>query len=159
MPHTSLRPMHGFTLVELIMVIVLIGIVAVYAAPRMDANLFDARAAAQELAVAIRYTQEQSMNNSGAAPFEIAITGTGYAITQGGAPIPNPLDNSNYTDSGWAGEGVTTNVALSLCFNSRGRPFDAGCATATTTPTAITVTAGGDSVVLTVEALTGYVML
>ena len=150
---------RGFTLIELVLVMVLIAIVAIYAAPRMSSNIFDATAAARELLVAIRYTQEQSMNNSGAAPFEITITPSGFAITQGGNPVTNPLNGSNFTDQNWSGNGITTDTTTTLCFNARGRPFNSGCTTAATTPTTITITAGGDNITLTIEELTGYVIL
>ncbi len=148
---------NGFTLVELILTIIIVGILAVYALPRMSANAFDARAAAQELVEAIRYTQQMSMNNSGANPYRITISNSGYAVTQNGTPVINPLTGTApFSDSDWTGEGITTNTNTIVYFNSRGRPHDL----ATTTPLAanlsILVSAGGSNVTVILEQFTGY---
>lgn len=146
---------RGFTLVELVLTIIIVGIIAVYAAPRMNPQSFDAQVAAQELVEAIRYTQTMSMNNSGAAAYQITISNSGYRVTQNGVDIVNPLTGTAfYTDSGWAGKGISTNGNTTVSFNSRGRPFDAG-GPLTTNP-GIQVSAGGTSVTVQLEQLTGY---
>ncbi|PLY15165.1 MAG: hypothetical protein C0631_08585 [Sedimenticola sp.] len=44
-----MKRQHGFTLIELITVIFILSILAIYAAPRLTSKVFDARAAAGEL--------------------------------------------------------------------------------------------------------------
>ncbi len=52
-------PQRGFTLIELIMVIVIVGILAVFVAPRFfDANIFKARGFADEVKATLRYAQK-----------------------------------------------------------------------------------------------------
>ena len=55
----------GFTLIELIMVIVLIGIIAVYAAPRLS-SVTDTKAGAfvDKLRADIRYAQSQAVSTA-----------------------------------------------------------------------------------------------
>ncbi|MDP2143644.1 MAG: prepilin-type N-terminal cleavage/methylation domain-containing protein [Gallionella sp.] len=50
---------RGFTLVELVMVIVIVGILAMFVAPRFfDANIFQSRGAADQVRAALRYGQK-----------------------------------------------------------------------------------------------------
>jgi MSHA pilin protein MshC len=148
---------RGFTLVELVLTIIVVGIVAVYAAPRMAPSPFDAQAAAQELVEAIRYAQSMSMNSSGANPYRITITTAGYSVSQNGAPVVNPLTGSApYTDDNWAGKGIGTNTSTTVFFNSRGRPFDQGSGNPLGANLLIQVSAGSASANVRLEQLTGY---
>jgi MSHA pilin protein MshC len=146
---------RGFTLAELVLTIIIVGIIAVYAAPRMNPQSFDARIAAQELVEAIRYAQTMSMNNSGADPFRINIAGNGYSVTQNGTPVTSPLTGAPYTDDDWSGQGIGTDTTMSIFFNSRGRPYVAVDTPLTSNPV-IQVTAGGNTINVRLEQLTGY---
>jgi MSHA pilin protein MshC len=54
--------MRGFTRVELLMVIVIIGILAVVVGPRFfDRKVFDERLFHEQLASAVRYAQKQAL--------------------------------------------------------------------------------------------------
>ena len=77
---------RGFTLVELIMVMVLVGILSVYALPRLfDADLFESRGAADQVQAALRYAQKVavaqrrtvSVNLSAAAQADCGATLSG----------------------------------------------------------------------------------
>ncbi|MDN3608289.1 Tfp pilus assembly protein FimT/FimU [Vibrio ostreicida] len=60
------QPNRGFTLIELVMVIVLLGIVSVYAASRyVGKSSFDAQLLEQEVLSSLRLTQLRAMNRSG----------------------------------------------------------------------------------------------
>ena len=49
---------RGFTLIELIMVMVVVGILAVFVAPRFfDANVFKSRGFADQVQATLRYAQ------------------------------------------------------------------------------------------------------
>ncbi len=148
---------RGFSLIELVLVIVLLGILAVYAAARFSDRGYDLRAAGVELVQAIRHAQQRSMSNSGAGRYAIAIQPSGFRVTQGGVDVKNPMTGQTpYTDDGWAGRGISTNVAATVQFDARGEPLD-GTTGNPISPLAIVLSDGsGDSLTVTLQPLTGY---
>ena len=147
----------GFSLIELIVVIVLLGIISISVIARIDATSFDADVAAQDLVEAIRYAQHRSMNASGNNYFQVQITGAGFEVTQNGTPIINPTTGTApYTDNDWAGQGITSDTATIIFFNSRGVPFDLATGTELAAPVTIQVSYSGQSGGLRLEHLTGY---
>ena len=149
----------GFTLIELVMTIVIIGVIAVVAAPKLQLDGFSLRGASQDLVKAIRYTQMQSMNHSGANHYQIQLNGSGFTITQQGVSITDPITGAaDYSQDSQLWSGVSSNSTATISFNSRGTPClsPAPCATPATTNSTITLTKGGDSVIVTLERWTGY---
>ena len=56
------RQQHGFTLIELIMTIVIVGIIAVVAIPRFNSNsVFQSRGFADQVQAALRYAQKTAI--------------------------------------------------------------------------------------------------
>jgi MSHA pilin protein MshC len=148
---------RGFSLIELIVVIVLLGIISITVIARIDGSTFDANVAAQDLVEAIRYAQHRSMNASGNNYYQVEVTNTGFEVTQQGTPIVNPTTGTApYTDNGWAAEGITSDTATTIYFNSRGLPFDQGTGAELTTAVTIQVSFQGQSSSLRLEQLTGY---
>lgn len=154
-----MKHQRGFTLVELVLVIILVGVLAVYAAPRFDRDAFDVAAAADELTEAIRYTQEMAMSHSGMDDdgdnnpdnYRIAISTSGYTVSlvdsNSVANVPNPVTRAaSYTES-WSG--ISLSPATTINFNSRGRPDLAADVT-------ITLSLGGESETVTIERQTGF---
>lgn len=154
-----LKPSTGFTLIELVMVIVLIGILAIVAAPRLgDQAVYDLDRATHDLIEAIRYAQEQSMTHSGASAFQIAISTGGFTVTQSGTAITNPLDGTaGYTNSATEWAGVSVSAAETISFNSRGKPT---CTNACSEPddasVSLTLSKSGNTTSITIEKFTGY---
>ncbi len=150
---------RGFTLVELILVIVIVGVLAVYAAPRFDRDAFDVASAADELIEAIRYTQEMAMSHSGIDDdgdgnpdnYRITLSGGGYTVSlvdsNSTTNVPNPVTNAaSYTES-WSG--ISLGPATTINFDSRGRP-DLGA------DVTITLSRSGESATVDIERATGF---
>lgn len=155
-----MRMGRGFTLVELVMVIVLLGILAVVAAPRLG-NLasYELTRVSHDLIEAVRYAQQQSMIHSGADPFQIAISGGGYSVTQNGTAITNPLSGAaGYSADGAEWSGVSVTGSETISFDSAGKPacLSTPCSEPTDSSVVISLNKGGDSRSITIEKFTGY---
>jgi len=98
----------GFTVIELIIVIVIIGILAVMVIPRMmDTRTINARESAELVAADIRRTQELAL--SGISSQSVIFTsGNGYYIA-GGRTVTLP-------------SGVTIGTTTTITFNRQGVP-------------------------------------
>lgn len=159
----------GFTLIELVMVIVLVGVIAIYAAPRLNLDSYDATEAAGEVIEALRYTQALSMEHSGFDSdgdnnydyYCFQVVGNNYTISlidvddNPLAGIANPVTGAaTYTQS-WGGGITLTPSVNAICFSSRGEPVntaDAPLGNAT-----INVQSGTSTTTVTVEQLTGFI--
>ena len=142
------KQQSGFTLVELIMVIVIMGTLSAVVMSKFNRNAFDVVAASGELVQAIRYAQNKSMSHSGATNYQIAITATGYTVTQGGVAINHPVDGTLGYSRTWTDIALDTTATIS--FNAYGDP-------GLVAPLSITLSKGADSDVVTVENVTGFV--
>lgn len=69
----------GFTMVELIMVIVIIGVLAVFAAPRFNATDFNARGFHDETLAILRYAQKSAIAQR--RPVCVTFTGNSATLT------------------------------------------------------------------------------
>ncbi|MFZ2540648.1 MAG: GspH/FimT family pseudopilin [Gallionella sp.] len=151
---------RGFTLVELIMTMVIVGILAAVVAPRFfDNNVFQSRGFADELQASLRYAQKVAVAQRRVVcmAFDIVSVPNTLALTidtntppDGGcdAPLPSLADGANYVVRAPAGVAFGTAPApVDFSFNALGTPAPA--------PPTITITGATNGI--TIEPETGYV--
>jgi MSHA pilin protein MshC len=144
---------RGFTLIELIMVLVVIGALSIFITPRLNKTGFDTLSFQQELKTAIRYAQKVSIASE--CEVQVALTATSYTLYYpnttcnppdgfGSNPVADLVKSGAY--SGTAPSGVTISGLGNFYFTSNGSPNIAG-----------TITINPDGRTITVNALTGFV--
>lgn len=144
----------GFTLIELIMVLVVLGALSIFVLPRMfNKGSFDTIAFQQELKTAIRYAHKLSIASG--CEIQVSLTANSYALFYpnttcnppdgyGTNPVGHPVQSGNYSNT--TVTGVTIAGFGNFNFTAVGAPSAAGT---------ITINPGGKTIV--VNALTGYV--
>lgn len=152
--------MRGFTLIELIMVLVLLGILAAYAAPRIfNRGDFDARGMhdmsmaylryAQKTAIAQRRTVCMTLSSSGIS-LKVSMAANTFGCASATA-MNGPDGKAALSVSGVS---YSAFPSPDFSFDGLGQPVDSSGVALTTAQT-FTVAGAGRSI--TVEAGTGYV--
>ena len=144
----KMKNLAGFTLVELVMTMVIVGIISAVAIPRFfDTNVFQSRGFADQVQATLRYAQKVAIAQRRnvcatytASPARLALTVTVTASCDTAMNLPG--GSVNYIDSP---SGVAFSMTpASVTFDALGRPNPAAVATVGTTT-------------ITIEAETGYV--
>jgi MSHA pilin protein MshC len=149
----------GFSLIELIAVIVIIGALAVIALPRFNTSGFDRYAFRHELLSALRYAQKTAMASGcavevqldgGADSYRVVLRTSGSATDCGtggfGAPLQHPAAGGNYTGTAPAGADLQTTGAVR--FDGFGQNVSSPMVTSITL-------AGGPPI--QIDSVTGYI--
>ncbi len=125
---------EGFTLVELIMVIVLISILAVSVVPKfMDTSAISLQGGAALVVADIRYTQELAMSTHTSKTITFTTNDTYYTVNSQTMNLPSRVSISS---------GAT------FTFNSLGEPTTGG-------GSSVEIQAGSSTKAITVESYTG----
>jgi len=130
----------GFTMIELVMVIVIIGILAVVAAPKMNIGASSVSNGAELVASDIKATQLEAMSRH--MQVTISIIGGSQTYTYG---------NGRTRNLGEVNAALTVSSATPITFNSIGEPVGA------TAVKIITVASGASTQTVTVQPYTGKV--
>jgi MSHA pilin protein MshC len=150
----------GFTLIELIVVIVIMTIISAYAVARWPGVNINLNAQAQQLANQIRYTQSQAFANN--IQYRINLTSTSYSITDiNGNAVIDPVTGANTTSMS---SGITASFANLpnnlIAFDANGIPYTNSTATTVLASVAvITLSQGGVSRTVSISPQTGRVIV
>ena len=154
--------LNGFTLIELIVVVLLLGILSVFALGRLfDQNQFAARGFFDDTVNAVRFAQKLALSSgcdvqvslipaspSVAARYVLNQRATSCVLGDFTRPVPNPANRANDYQNN-APDGLIV-PAITITFNSRGLAV-AG------SDTTVTMTGGGVNYIFRVIAETGLV--
>ncbi|MDT8386978.1 MAG: type II secretion system protein [Thiogranum sp.] len=109
---------HGFTLVELVTVFVILGVLGFLLLPRFAHNEATGPAQADQLGRVLRHAQALAMGQGRSLTFAV-ISPTSYAITDGATPIRDPAGElQSYTLQ----NGISILSGPGIKFDSLGRP-------------------------------------
>lgn len=149
----------GFTLVELITVIVLLGILSIFAAPRLfNSDLFNARGFHDETLAFIRYAQKAAIAQRRTVCVTFNVNSATLAVASQAATVncdtplrgPNGDSHGNISARGGAGYEI---LPTDFNFDGLGQPVNAS---GTLEPTQI-IQVKSAANTITIETVTGYV--
>ena len=143
----------GFTLIELIMVLVVLGAISIFVIPRLDKSAYDTLSFHQELKTAVRFAHKLSIASG--CEVQVALTANSYSLFYpdsscnppdafGTNPVNHPVQSGAYTGS--PPSGVSIAGFGNFFFTASGAPSSSGT---------ITINPGGRQIV--VNPLTGFV--
>jgi len=158
-PPKAARSVDGFTLVEVIIVVVILAIAAMMAVPMMSsADTFQVRSAASMLASDLEYAKNCAISRG--ETFSVNFNyDNGYRLEDAsGSPIEHPVKKGFDYVVDFASDGRLDKVKIDevnlsdsiIEFDCLGSPDEGGT---------ITLNAGGETIVVTVEPVTGYVSI
>jgi len=139
----------GFTLVELIVVILIVGILSVSIAPRFfGVTAYENRKVTDELLSALRYSQQMAMNRGG--NIELVLTTNNFTVQlSGGGNLRSPDGLTPYTKE--FPNNINPNPDT-VRFNALGQPITLA-GVLLTVDTTLTINATNT---ITIRANTGY---
>ena len=144
------RVQCGFTLIEMIMVMIVVGVLAVVVAPRyFDADVFKSRGFADQVQATLRYAQKEAIAQRRFVC--VAFTASSITLTIGatsacGTPLLSPAGGA-YVINAPSGIAFASPLPTAFSFNALGQPTNA--------PQTININGATNGI--TIEAETGYV--
>lgn len=158
----SHRKHRGFTLVELVFIILIIGILAVSVMPKWSGTSLGVQFEARRLLNDLRYTQALSVTTGQRYRWVKTGSNTYSILDESGSAITLPSGTTTLTFSSGVSFGALTNLPGSLvAFNSQGIPYitSGTPGTALASTASIVVSNGTQSSTVQITPETGYVGL
>lgn len=144
-------PSRGYSLIELVLVILLISIIAATAISLFPGKAVELGAQAQQLAGDIRYVQSLSMTRG--ARHSIVLQANGYSIANASGAVAHPGGSASITL-----RGITlTFPSASYAFDGKGVPYAGSTALATDATITLTDTASSQTRSVVITQQTGRV--
>lgn len=147
---------EGFTLIEVITVLLIIGIMSAVVLSRGNTLNSDLNARAGEVRSQLRYLQLMAMKN-GATYLALTCDGTNYwAYNSADASKHLPLPGESAATVSLADKKMQMS-SFTISFDAFGIPYSGSPQVKLTSNAAITITVGGQNATLTVTPETGFV--
>jgi type IV fimbrial biogenesis protein FimT len=142
---------RGFTLVDLTITVLIMGVVAATASPRFAALLtsYTAEAAARRVAADLNYAASAAAQTSQSVTVTFNVSGDSYSVVGVDSPDhPGSAWAVSLTNGGYNVDLVSVDFAATqtVTFNAYGRPNNPG---------SIILSSGSDSATIVVDAATG----
>lgn len=178
MAHDAARRRHGgFTLTELIIVLVILGIVLAITIPRFAAKQdYSARGYAEALLAAVHYAQKYAISSG--CDVQVSVDAAGYSLMQRGSltgpgcssvqaftaavhdpALQDPTGAGTQAYAGTTPNDVTVSGGFTLYFDKLGRPCAPASGSVLTAAASAAVASPEQRWTLTVEPESGYAHL
>lgn len=139
----------GFTLIEVIAVLIILAILTAVAVSRVGSDQSNLRSELNDLKAALRYAQQMAIASDSTVTFGVTVTTSGYTLVRTGGSGSQPL---------LPGEGSSSHTFKSVSATAGTFNFNewGGLATGSATTTTLTKSGGGAKTI-NVIGETGYV--
>ncbi|MBI9093048.1 MAG: type II secretion system protein [Desulfobacterium sp.] len=158
-----LKNNRGFTLIEIVAVLIILGIISAVVATRAGNNDVDLAAQTEVIKGHIRYAQTRAMATDD-SPANLPTwgvctnnTGTRYWLYNRDNTIPVPLPGQENARVSLTDVGLTSMTVFDISFNDWGVPFDPTGPLPLSANRSITINDDGDSDTFTIIQQTGFV--
>ncbi len=156
----NIKNANGFTLVEFIVVLVIIGILSLMVIIQWPASAINVGAEANQVANDVRYTQSLAMTR-GKRFYLIKLSSNTYQIRDSaGNPVTMAFGNTTVTLNSGISFGTLSNLPSNLiAFDAVGAPYTTSSSpgTALASTATIPLTSGSTTVTVSILAVTGRV--
>lgn len=159
----NLKNTSGFTVIEIITVLIVMGIITAFVIGRAGSNRTDLIVQAEILKAHLRYAQTQAINSTLDFGIESDATGSNYWLFRydtGEVPpvVKTKLPSESADQVNLASKGLSMTANAIVCFNIRGIPFtDYTASTIQASDRTITISDGSNSINITITKNTGFI--
>jgi len=147
----------GFTLIEVVVVLILLGITTAFVAMNATSHNSELVARTEVLKSHLRYAQMKSMSSN--AVWGISGSGNSYWLFTGGSTATKrQLPGESGLDVDLSAHGLSVSGLSTYSFETWGAPCtDAAAGSRLTTAATITVSEGGTSRIINITPYTGFI--
>ncbi|MGD2272706.1 MAG: prepilin-type N-terminal cleavage/methylation domain-containing protein [Desulfobacterales bacterium] len=159
----NLKNASGFTIIEIITVLIVMGIITAFVIGRAGSNRTDLVVQAEVLKAHLRFAQTQAVNSTLNFGIESDAGGNNYWLfkydTSKVPPVVKiKLPNQSADQVNLSGSGLSITASAIVCFDDRGVPYtDHTASTIQAADRSITISDGSTSITTTITKNTGFI--